>query len=194
VREHLSRLPEDLVPLAQQFLRDGASILAREPATSPGSWKIRCHGDYHLGQVLWADDDFVIIDFEGEPTRTMEQRRAKQSPLKDVAGMLRSFDYAVHAGLSTFGSPGRPAARLEAWAIFWQRWTSAAFLRAYLAAGGAALVPAEPGPLAAFLDPFVLEKACYELVYELNNRPEWVRIPLRGILSLLGQERRRAGL
>jgi trehalose synthase-fused probable maltokinase len=185
LREHLSCLSEDLVPAAQRFLQKGPSALARKLAIPAGALKIRCHGDYHLGQTLWADHDFFLIDFEGEPTRTIEERRAKQSPLKDVAGMLRSFDYAAHAGLFAFEAPGRMAARLEAWAGFWQRWTSAAFLGAYLAAGGASLVPAGPEPLAALLDFFVLEKACYELVYELNNRPDWVRIPLHGIRSLL---------
>jgi trehalose synthase-fused probable maltokinase len=193
VREHLAQLPEDLVPAAQQFLEEGPSLLTREPEIPPGSWKIRCHGDYHLGQVLWADSDFVILDFEGEPTRTVEGRRAKQSPLKDVAGMVRSFDYAAHAGLFAFGPPGRMAARLEAWAGFWQCWTAAAFLRAYLTVVGPPLVQTGPESFAALLALFMLDKACYELVYELNNRPDWVRIPLRGILSLLDREWRTSG-
>jgi trehalose synthase-fused probable maltokinase len=192
VRQHLTELPQDTVPLAQQFLAEGPGILVREPEIPPGFFKIRCHGDYHLGQVLWVENDFIIIDFEGEPTRTINDRRTKQSPLKDVAGMLRSFDYASHAALFAFESRGRVAAGLEIWAALWQRWTSATFLRAYLTAGVASLAAAAPGPLAALLDILMLDKACYELVYELNNRPDWVRIPLRGILSLLQPERPRA--
>ena len=190
---NLDRLPADLVPAARRFLEEGPRLLDRPLEMSANSWKIRCHGDYHLGQVLWADQDFVLIDFEGEPTRTVEERRAKQSPLKDVAGMLRSFDYAAFAGLFAFDRSGRPASALAAWAAFWQRWTSAVFLRAYLAAGGLSLVPEGRGPVTALLDLFMLDKACYELVYELNNRPDWVRIPLRGILSLLDQERQATG-
>src|SRR5206468_9874021 len=133
-----------------------------EPGGSPvGTMKIRCHGDFHLGQVLWVDNDWVILDFEGEPTRTVEQRRAKQSPLKDVAGMLRSFDYAAFAGLFAF-TQDRPDdfARLEPWAQLWQQWTSAAFLRAYRAtAQGAAFLPTDDTAFAALLDAFVLDKA-----------------------------------
>jgi maltose alpha-D-glucosyltransferase/alpha-amylase len=185
VRDHLNHLPTDIVPAAERFLEEGPRVLARKRGIPAGSLKIRCHGDYHLGQTLWADNDFFLIDFEGEPRRTMEERRAKQSPLKDVAGMVRSFDFAARFGLFAFSSPERVASRLAAWAGFWQRWTSAAFLSAYLAAGGQSLVARESGALSALLDLYVLEKACYELVYELNNRPDWVRIPLSGILSLL---------
>ena len=151
--------------------------------------KIRCHGDYHLGQVLWVENDFVILDFEGEPARTVEERRAKQSPLKDAAGMLRSFDYAAHAGLFAF-TQGRPEDfdRLAPWAELWRQWVSAAFLRAYRETAGAApFVAAEPERFTALLDAFLLDKAFYELQYELNNRPDWVRIPLRGVLTLLGR-------
>ena len=151
--------------------------------------KIRCHGDYHLGQVLWVDDDFVILDFEGEPTRTIDERRAKQSPLKDVAGMLRSFDYAAYAGLFAF-TQDRPNdfTGLAPWAELWRRGVSAAFLRSYRAtAANAAFLPDNPEAFSALLDAFVLNKAFYELVYELNNRPDWVRIPLQGILALAGR-------
>src|SRR5262249_41583476 len=147
----------------------------------------RVHGDYHLGQVLWVDNDFVILDFEGEPTRTVEERRARQSPLKDVAGMLRSFDYAAFAALFAF-TQDRPDdfARLEPWARLWQQWASAACLHAYRArARGAAFLPERHEDFEELLDTFLLEKAFYELVYELNNRPDWVRIPLGGVLALL---------
>ena len=145
------------------------------------------HGDYHLGQVLWAEGDFYILDFEGEPARPIEQRRRKQSPLKDVAGMLRSFSYAAHAALFAHTS-ARPEdlERLEPWARIWQTWTAGAFLRGYLKAAGTALfIPANPAQRDSLLELFVLDKALYELNYELNNRPDWVRIPLWDITELI---------
>src|SRR5205814_1285589 len=139
-----------------------------------------------LGQVLRVDNDYVILDFEGEPTRTVAERRAKFSPLRDVAGVLRACHYAAHAGLFAF-TRGRPddSPRLEPWADLWHQWVSAAFLRSYrAAAGNAGFLPKKSAEFAALLDGFVLAKALYELNYELNNRPDWVRIPLRGILTL----------
>jgi maltose alpha-D-glucosyltransferase/alpha-amylase len=198
LRATVGRLSGELAAAARQLLDEAPGIIhdpRAVPQPGPNGQKIRCHGDYHLGQVLWADDDFVILDFEGEPTRTVEERRAKQSPLKDVAGMLRSFDYAAYAGLFAF-TRDRPEefARLEPWAEVWRQWVSAAFLRAYRSAAGAAgFLPAEPGRFAGLLEAFVLDKAFYELVYELNNRPDWVRIPLRGILGLLEQAEGTAG-
>ncbi len=184
----LKRLPAEVAPAAREFLEQAPAALRRwaaAPAVRPGALKIRCHGDYHLGQVLWADGDFIILDFEGEPTRTVAQRRARQSPLKDVAGMLRSFDYAAYAGLFAF-THDRPAdfGRLAPSAERWRRGVSAAFLGAYRATA-ADLLPADTAQGAALLDAFLLAKALYELVYELNNRPDWVRIPLRGILALM---------
>jgi maltose alpha-D-glucosyltransferase/alpha-amylase len=159
-------------------------------SAAPLGAKIRVHGDYHLGQVLWVDNDYVIIDFEGEPTRTIAQRRAKQSPLRDVAGMLRSYDYAAHAGLIAFSRKYQvDSDQLELWARQWQQWTSAAFLREYRAtAAGAVFLPADRSALAALLDAFLLAKALYELDYEMNNRPDWIRIPMCGILALLGRK------
>src|SRR6185436_6918081 len=153
--------------------------------------RVRTHGDYHLGQVLFTGKDFVIIDFEGEPSRPLSERRLKRSPLRDVAGMLRSFHYAAYARLfeeSAAGVVTGPAlAELESWARFWERWISAAFLRAYLdRAQGASFVPPSRQELAVLLDVYILEKAVYELQYELNNRPAWVGIPLQGILQILG--------
>jgi len=152
--------------------------------------RIRTHGDYHLGQVLRSANDFVIIDFEGEPTRPLSERRIKRSALRDVAGMLRSFHYAPYAVV--FGQAQVPVIRsedtpaLEAGAQFWHRWVSAAFLRAYLeeSAKGAHL-PKTAQEIEVLLDAHLLEKALYEIVYELNNRPDWMRIPLRGVLDLL---------
>ncbi|HSL24305.1 MAG TPA: maltose alpha-D-glucosyltransferase [Vicinamibacterales bacterium] len=174
--------------LASRSGRVARALDAVAAARSPVS-RIRVHGDYHLGQVLWAENDYYIIDFEGEPARPLGERREKQLALKDIAGMLRSFGYAAYAGLFTFSST-RPDdfARLEPWARAWQLWTSAAFLRTYFdVAGGAEFIPASPADTDRLLDAFVLDKALYEMRYELNNRPEWVRIPLGNILHLLGR-------
>ena len=159
--------------------------------------RIRVHGDYHLGQVLRTADDFVILDFEGEPDRPIKERRAKQSPVKDVAGMVRSFGYAAYAALLAFTLQAPDTYELlEPWAGVWQRAASEAFTGGYLAAvaaGGTAtrLFPdglsdpaAPPRWWTTLLRAFVLDKALYELAYELNNRPAWVRIPLIGILQL----------
>ena len=149
--------------------------------------RIRVHGDFHLGQVLWSEDDYYLLDFEGEPARPLAERRLKDSPMRDVAGMLRLFGYAAYAALVDCAA-GRRAedARLEPWVRAWQFWASVAFLKGYLrAAGQAAFVPADPAQRQALLDLYLLDKAYYELNYELNNRPEWVRIPLQGIIDLI---------
>nr|MBA2304494.1 putative maltokinase [Acidobacteriota bacterium] len=161
--------------------------LHHRPALEFTASKIRVHGDYHLGQVLWAEGDFYILDFEGEPAKPLVVRRAKQSPLKDVAGMMRSFSYAAHAGLFAY-TASRPDAfeSLSKWAEAWDTWTTGAFLRGYFATVEHALfVPANPAQRDELLCLFVLEKALYELNYELNNRPEWLRIPALGIRRLL---------
>jgi maltose alpha-D-glucosyltransferase/alpha-amylase len=152
--------------------------------------RIRIHGDYHLGQVLYTGNDFVIIDFEGEPARPLSERRIKRSGLRDVAGMLRSFHYAPYAVL--FGTaPGsyvrkEDLALLERGGRYWHHWVSAAFLRAYLAESAKGHhLPKSPENVEILLNTYILEKALYEIVYELNNRPDWVRIPLRGLLDLL---------
>ena len=169
----------------------GAALMARlkqPPLLEFSASKIRVHGDYHLGQVLWSEGDFYIIDFEGEPARPLAQRRAKQSPLKDVAGMLRSFGYAAFAGLFAH-TVSRPAAfdSLAPWAEAWETWTTAAFLRAYFeTVQGALFLPQEAGNRDELLRLFVLDKALYEVNYELNSRPDWARIPLFGIMPLLG--------
>jgi maltose alpha-D-glucosyltransferase / alpha-amylase len=154
--------------------------------------RIRIHGDYHLGQVLRAEEDFIILDFEGEPARPIADRRRKQSPVKDVAGMVRSFSYAAFAALFAFTTraPEEQHAALGIWADTWQSSVAGAFTEAYRAAIGAdpevrTLVPGGRN-WTVMLDAFVLEKALYELGYELNHRPDWVRIPIAGILKLIG--------
>jgi maltose alpha-D-glucosyltransferase/alpha-amylase len=194
LRQRLPEIPEELRDDAQQLLDLEETILQRfQSILGQGSTAmlIRCHGDYHLGQVLYTGKDFVIIDFEGEPARPLSERRIKRSALRDVASMLRSFHYAAYATLfnHTVSVTVRPEdiAALKPWARFWYRWVSAAFLKAYLA--GASQVPFLPqgrDELEVLLDAHLLEKAIYELGYELNNRPDWIRIPLQGILDLVG--------
>ncbi|HXW08425.1 MAG TPA: maltose alpha-D-glucosyltransferase [Vicinamibacterales bacterium] len=184
------KVAPEVIERARALLGSRDRVIERlrsSPVVEFAATKIRIHGDFHLGQVLWAEGDFYIIDFEGEPARPLAFRRAKQSPLKDVAGMLRSLSYAAHAALFAHAS-GRPAdrPRLDQWARIWQSWSTAAFLRAYLETAESALfVPSEPTQRDELLRFFVLDKALYELNYELNNRPEWAHIPLWGILDLM---------
>ena len=153
--------------------------------------RIRCHGDYHLGQVLYAGSDFVIIDFEGEPGRSTTERRIKRSPLRDVCGMLRSFDYAAQAPFHAIERGGvvreEDVATLRPWARFWRAWISSSFLRTYLhRIEGAELVPRDRGQLEVLLSALLLEKNVYELAYELNHRADWAPLPLRRLRELLG--------
>ena len=152
--------------------------------------RIRIHGDYHLGQVLWTGTNFVIIDFEGEPARPLAERRKKQSPLQDVAGMLRSFEYAAFAPLLMPSDAGgfelRNRADLGRAAEEWSVAAGERFLAEYIATcGGAAFLPAREEQRSALLKVYLLAKAVYELGYELNNRPGWVGLPMEGILRLL---------
>lgn len=149
--------------------------------------KTRFHGDLHLGQVLVAGDDFYITDFEGEPARPFAQRRAKHSPLRDVAGMLRSLNYAAWSALFEAAAGETDKLRqLEKPAIEWEREASGAFMQGYKKAiQGCSSCPADPETFARLLNLFILEKGLYEVRYELANRPSWLRIPVEGILSLL---------
>jgi maltose alpha-D-glucosyltransferase/alpha-amylase len=151
--------------------------------------RLRCHMDYHLGQVLHTGRDFVIIDFEGEPARPLSQRRMKRSPLVDVAGMIRSFHYAALAALRQGGVRPEDIPELRPWARFWYQWVAASFLKSYLDTVGETRWLPRPGTeRSVLLNFFLLEKAVYELRYELNNRPEWVAVPLEGILQLMAEE------
>jgi maltose alpha-D-glucosyltransferase/alpha-amylase len=207
----LEALKVKLSTLKDYIADDAALLLSRRidlfaranaiTAQTVGGQRIRIHGDYHLGQTLRTGNasqeqgtdsgDFVLLDFEGEPARLLAERRQKQSPLKDVAGMIRSLSYAAHSGLDRFLA-SRPelantpsSANLSGWAVLWQNATSSEFLRAYreTIAANPALLPS-PQQSQALLGAYLLEKALYELLYELNNRPSWLRIPLAGILAL----------
>jgi maltose alpha-D-glucosyltransferase/alpha-amylase len=162
--------------------------------------KIRVHGDYHLGQVLKTADGFALLDFEGEPARPLDSRRAKHCALKDVAGMLRSYSYAAQAALrrATGEAPDDPGlgARLQPWAETWEEGVRAAFLDAYLGetgARGAAFLPPRREAVEAVLRAFELDKARYEVAYELAHRPGWLSIPLSGIARLASPHERPAG-
>jgi maltose alpha-D-glucosyltransferase/alpha-amylase len=201
VQRSLPLLREKLGELSGRTAAEATALLEREAEVFAelqgilgerleGS-RIRIHGDYHLGQVLYTGNDFVIIDFEGEPARPLGERRIKRSPLRDAAGMLRSFDYAAHTAL--FGLVGRgelaeeEASLVQPWARFWSQWVGSSFLRAYLPPVSAAgLVPRDRDTVGRFLRVLLLDKSIYELGYELNNRPSWARVPIRGILDLLG--------
>ncbi len=188
--ENRHRLSAEVRDDAEWLLANGFAAvenLIQQTQHVPNAVKTRVHGDYHLGQVLWTNGDYVILDFEGEPTRTIVERRAKFSPLRDVAGMLRSYHYAAYAGLFAC-TKQRPdlLTRLLPWAEMWQRAISTAFLTEYrLTAGDAPFIPKDEREFASLLDGFMLAKALYELSYELNNRPSWVRIPLGGVMALL---------
>jgi maltose alpha-D-glucosyltransferase/alpha-amylase len=186
-------LPESVADLAKEILRledNVLLILHSIVEKESSSIRTRIHGDYHLGQVLFTGSDFFIIDFEGEPARPLSQRRNKRSPLQDVAGMLRSFHYAAHAASISAAARDsrlqRAEDRIAALAAQWKRLASAEFLRSYRStAGDAKFVPSDSSEFDALLKMFLLEKAVYELGYELNNRPSWLPIPLKGIRDIL---------
>jgi maltose alpha-D-glucosyltransferase/alpha-amylase len=138
--------------------------------------------------VLYTGKDFIIIDFEGEPARPLSVRRLKESPLRDVAGMLRSFHYAAQASSIGLVAGVRPEdfALLEPWSRYWQVWVSVSYLKAYLSVKEVmAILPQSFDDIQILLNGYLLQKAMYELGYELNHRPDWVRIPLAGINQIL---------
>ncbi len=162
--------------------RDAVERLIADAARiAPGGQKTRIHGDYHLGQVLVAQADVYLIDFEGEPRRGLDERRAKSSPLRDVAGMLRSFDYAAFAAVDQLHGKGITDPRADGIAADWCEHSKAAFLEAYAAATAGLPHSADEARL---LRLFVLQKALYEVGYEAANRPAWLSIPVRGLLAL----------
>ncbi len=152
--------------------------------------RLRCHGDFHLGQLLYTGKDFIIIDFEGEPLRPISERKIKRSPLSDVAGMLRSFHYAAYSAVAEEEIRGLTHSQtresLENLADFWYSWVCAIYLKKYLEeARTGDFLPRSNDEIRILMDSFLMEKAVYELGYEMNNRPDWIRIPLKGIEGLL---------
>ena len=190
LKTQIETLPEALRPQAQSVLANQERLVAHFGELrrlNAAGMLIRIHGDYHLGQVLRTEEDFYIIDFEGEPARTLAERRARQSPLKDVAGMLRSYSYAAYAALFAFALHApEDFDTLVPWAHAWQRWVADAFVREYRGVlGESAIVPStDDEAFDVVLRALTVDKALYELAYELNNRPEWARIPLMGLLTL----------
>jgi maltose alpha-D-glucosyltransferase / alpha-amylase len=164
------------------FARLDVLAAARFAAT-----KTRCHQDYHLGQLLWRGTRYALLDFEGEPARSLTERRRKRSPLTDVAGMLRSYSYAAWSGLFAWSRAHHADALERApWATLWETAVTAAFLSSYFAdTHGASFIPADNTQLAGLLELLMLDKAVYELEYELNNRPDWLAVPLEGLLRLV---------
>ena len=193
LRRRLRTLPEAVQADAQRVVALEAEILKRSRAafeTRFQSKRIRYHGNYHLGRVLYTGRDFVMLFFEGEPGRPLAERRIKRSPLRDVASMLRSFHYVTAHALSGRVSSGAVRAEdipvLEPALRAWRAWVGAAFLRQYLqTAAGQPFAPATPDELRASLTGYLLEKTLHEIGYELDQRPEWVSIPLSELLDLM---------
>jgi maltose alpha-D-glucosyltransferase/alpha-amylase len=196
--KRFKHLSDDQRELARKVLDRQADVHSRFQEVTGmrmTGQRFRVHGDYHLGQVLYTGKDFVIIDFEGEPTRSVTDRRIKRSVLRDVAGMVRSFHYAAYTALlgrtDNSGASGSNVRaedfeRLEAWYRYWYWWVALTFVRSYReSAGKAAFLPEGVEEFKTMLEAFVLSKAVFELGYELSHRPDWVSIPLLGILDIL---------
>ncbi|MCG8353225.1 MAG: putative maltokinase [Chloroflexales bacterium] len=195
LHKSLPKLPEAARPDAEKVHKLEPRILdcfQQMLALKISTARIRCHGDYHLGQVLFTGNDFMIIDFEGEPAKLLSERRRKRSPLTDVAGMLRSFHYAAYTAFFNEIESGivlpEHIASTERWARFWYTWVSATFLKSYLkTSASASFIPPTRDQIQAMLTAYLMDKAVYELGYELNSRPSWARIPIWGIFNLLGE-------
>ncbi|MEP6699353.1 MAG: maltose alpha-D-glucosyltransferase [Verrucomicrobiota bacterium] len=190
LQKNIPALPETFRAEAEEILVAEQKILAQEQRIldhSSAATKIRIHGDYHLGQVLYTGKDFVILDFEGEPARALSERKLKRSALRDVAGMMRSFQYAAYSALWQPAMRGADIPFLERWADLWYRQMSSVFLQGYLkATKGASFIPQREADRRVLLEAYLLDKAVYEIGYELNHRPDWALIPIRGIKHILG--------
>lgn len=186
-RGSLRRLLERDIPELEGLVPAIEERIERLTGIPEPGYKTRLHGDYHLGQVLHTPRGWVVLDFEGEPKRSLETRRTKHSPLRDVAGMLRSFSYAALAGLFERAAPGSDEwAALEPWAEAWESAARGRFMSGYLGkVHEARLLPTDRDSLGVMLDVFEIDKALYELGYELSHRPDWLRIPLRGIRRVI---------
>jgi maltose alpha-D-glucosyltransferase/alpha-amylase len=195
LKRKIKDIPEEVRPDASMILERKSEIMDLFKKVTSGKFdalRIRCHGDYHLGQVLYTGNDFVIMDFEGEPARSLGDRKVKRAPLRDVAGMLRSFHYAVNVAMFGQRELGMihddDLGYFHQLGSFWNYWVSAAYTKEYLATLGISpLIPESHEEFQTMLDIFVLEKAVYELGYELNNRPGWIKIPVDGMRYILGE-------
>jgi maltose alpha-D-glucosyltransferase/alpha-amylase len=190
LENRLKSLPEQVKGEAEEIMRmrtDILKCLQRVYTHKFETTKIRVHGDYHLGQVLFTGKDFMILDFEGEPARAFSERRLKRSPLRDVAGMIRSFHYAAFYELIQNETIRKEdQATLTKWAEQWYYYVSGFYMQAYMEkVKGTRFIPDSPQDFNVLLETFLLEKAIYELGYELNNRPDWVGIPIRGIKYIM---------
>lgn len=192
LRRKLSTLPIEAQEAATWALENKAAVqdFYKTLTTKRFSGqRIRCHGDFHLGHALLSGQDFIIIDFEGDPDRTYGERRIKRSPLRDVATLLRSMDYAAFAALLAYEEQGfartSELPRLMCWGRYWQYWAGTAFLEAYIeTASTGRILPSDRDELKTLLDSFLLDKAVSELAEEIENRPAWVRVPLSAIWSI----------
>jgi maltose alpha-D-glucosyltransferase/alpha-amylase len=193
LRQHLDMLSGSAQEEARMVLERQGTLQERFTAlrdTRISGMRTRHHGDYHLGNVLYTGSDFIVTNFAGDYTRPMSERRIKRSPIKDVASMVRSLHYVSHAVLFNH-VPGIVTTRdvdwrLERWAKAWYQWVSALFLRGYIETAGAAkCLPQTQAEIKALLDAYTLEKGLIEIEYELEYRPDWIRIPLHGILEQL---------
>lgn len=193
LRKQVKHLPSEMQPAARTILGHWEELLGRFKILlnqQIHTMRIRCHGNYHLEEVLYTGKDFVVIDFEGEPNRPLSERRMKRSPLRDIAGMIQSFYYASQVALRNEIQTGmiRPENRtlMQQWAQFFHAWASVTFLKQYvLAVGEAPFIPQSHQELQVLLDAYLLEKAVYELGYEMNHRPELLDIPLYRLIELL---------
>jgi maltose alpha-D-glucosyltransferase / alpha-amylase len=184
--ENVQKEAEELLAMKHEILVTLKNIYRKKIDVD----KIRIHGDYHLGQVLFTGKDFVITDFEGEPARSYSERRLKRSALRDVAGMIRSFHYAAYGSLFLDNQiRTEDISKLMPFADQWFHYMSGFFMRAYMkTVEGHSFIPHSKEDLEILMNTFTLEKAIYELNYELNNRPDWVIIPIRGIKAVLRKE------
>ncbi len=193
--QRLKTLPPDLQPQAQQVLAAESALVLRLKRLYEApldSVRTRYHGDFHLGQILHTGKEFLIIDFEGEPAVALTERRLKRSPLRDVAGLISSFHYAAHAALLKQTEHGTlQASQMEgmaAWSRYWATWVGATYLKSYLACSkGAPYVPGNDESLSILMEAELVRNVVYELGYELNNRPDWARMPIQAILDLVSQ-------
>ena len=192
LREKLEGLPGEVQHRARLILAAEKELIACQQKITGrrlSAMKCRIHGDFHLGQALFTGKDFVFIDFEGVPARTLTERRLKRSPLRDVASMIHSFHYAAMTTLVQHGSSHpEDRALLEPWLEAWYIYVSGSYLKAYLHAlrkEKSPLIPADRTDLTIMLRSFMIQKVVHELGHELNNRPDWVDLPLRGLEMLL---------